>query len=498
MTTVSSSSSRPHDRAGNWPVWLILAVTTLCSVGAYLLVSAIKYRIGFPLDDAWIHQTYARNLALRHEWAFIPGKPSGGSTAPLWSALLAVGFLIHLAPYAWTYLLGGAALWGLAMLGEKMVRGLVPTYRPPFPWVGAALILEWHLVWAAASGMETLLYALLVTAALALIISNSRKNFFLGLLIGLSVWVRPDGITLLGPAILAAWLCRPTWSKRVQALVNLGLGFGSPFALYLLFNLVISHQPWPNTFYAKQAEYAVLLSTPFLERWWNEALPMLTGAGVVLLPGVVLAVVSAIRRKAWGVLAAVIWLVGFLAIYAWFLPVTYQHGRYIMPVMPIFIVLGLVGLVEYGSHARSWFLASFWRVASTAVLVVFWGVGAFTYAQDVAVIESEMVATAKWVSMNVPPETLVAAHDIGALGYFGKHELVDLAGLISPEVIPFLRDETRLAAYMTSRRVGYLVAFPDWYPTLTSHLQRVFTTGGQFAPVQGGTNMAVYRLPEPK
>ena len=122
-----------------------------------------------------------------------------------------------------------------------------------------------------------------------------------------------------------------------------------------------------------------------------------------------------------------------------------------------------------------------------AVLVVFWGRGAFTYAQDVAVIESEMVATAKWVSVNVPPGALVAAHDIGALGYFGGHELVDLAGLISPEVIPFLRDENRIATYMTGRGVSYLVAFPDWYPTLTSHLLPVFTTGAPYAPAQGGT-----------
>jgi len=493
VTTISSSSNLPHNRAGGRPLWLILALITLMSMGGYLLVSAITYRVGFPLDDAWIHQTYARNLALHGEWAFNPEKPSGGSTAPLWSALIAIGFLVKLAPYVWTYFLGAAVLWMLSMLGEKVVRELVPTYQPRFPWVGAALALEWHLVWAAASGMETLLYGLLATAALVFVISGSRKYFSLGLLIGLSVWVRPDGITLLGPAVLVILLCQPSWPKRLQALVNLGVGFGSPFALYLLFNLMISHQPWPNTFYAKQAEYSVFLKTPFLERWGSEALPLLTGVGVILLPGVVQAIISAVRRRAWGVLAAAVWLVGFLALYAWFLPVTYQHGRYVMPAMPIFFLLGLAGMVEYGWRSRAWFLPTFWRLAMGAVLIVFWGKGAFTYSQDVAVIESEMVATAKWVSVNVPPGALVAAHDIGALGYFGKHELVDLAGLISPEVIPFLRDENRIATYMTGRGVSYLVVFPDWYPTLTSHLLPIFTTGAKYAPAQGGTNMAVYQ-----
>ena len=499
MTIISSSSNLPRDRVGRWPVWLILALITVISVGVYLLVSAFTYRTGFPLDDAWIHQVYARNLALHGEWAFNPGKPSAGSTAPLWSALIAIGFLVKLAPYAWTYLLGATALWMLSLLGEKAVRGLVPAYRPRFPWVGAALALEWHLVWAAASGMETLLYGLLAMAALVFVISGSQKYISLGLLIGLSVWVRPDGITLLGPAVLVILLCQPSWSKRLRALVNLGVGFVSPFALYLLFNLMVSHQqqPWPNTFYAKQAEYAVLLKSPFLERWGSEALPLLTGMGVVLLPGVVLAIVSAVHRRAWGVLAAAVWLAGFLALYAWFLPVTYQHGRYVMGAMPIYFILGLSGLVEYGLRSRAWFLPTFWRLALGAVLVIFWGKGAFTYAQDVAVIESEMVTTANWVSVNLPPGALVAAHDIGALGYFGKHELVDLAGLITPDVIPFLRDENRIATYITGRGVTYLVAFPDWYPTLTSHLLPVFTTGGRYAPAQGGTNMTVYRWPAP-
>ncbi len=478
----------------------VLAGIALLSVGLYLAFSGVYYHIGFPLDDAWIHQTYARNLALRGEWAFLPGQPSGGSTAPLWSALLAIGFWLRLAPYIWTYSLGALALWGLVVLGESAVRRLVFSYRPRFPWVGAALALEWHLVWASASGMESLLSALLVTAVLVLVISGSQKYFSLGLLIGLSVWVRPDGVTLLGPAVLVILLTQPSWSKRLRALVNLGVGFGSLFALYLLFNLMISGSPLPNTFYAKQAEYADALKLPFLVRFGSEALPVLEGMGVILLPGMALTLVSAIRRRDWGVLVAAVWFVGFLALYAWRLPVTYQYGRYVMPAMPIFFLLGLAGLVEFtlvrGSHWR-WITSVSWRLTAGGVLFVFWVLGALHYGRDVAIIESEMVATAKWVSAHVPPDALVAAHDIGALGYFDGHELVDLAGLVSPEVIPFLRDEDRIAAYLNEQGVTYLVTFPDWYPHLTSGLSPVFTTGASYAPALGELNMAVYRWPGP-
>ena len=77
---------------------LILAGSILFVLGAFILASSGLSGIGYPLDDAWIHQTYARNLAVRGEWAFLPGKASAGSTAPLWSALIAPAYLFVAGP----------------------------------------------------------------------------------------------------------------------------------------------------------------------------------------------------------------------------------------------------------------------------------------------------------------------------------------------------------------------------------------------------------------
>ena len=90
---------------------LIIAGAVILIAVIYLLTSQFTYAVGFPLDDSWIHQTYARNLALRGEWAFRSGIPSAGSTSPLWSALLALGFLLRLAPYIWAYFLGVVTLF---------------------------------------------------------------------------------------------------------------------------------------------------------------------------------------------------------------------------------------------------------------------------------------------------------------------------------------------------------------------------------------------------
>ncbi|MCI0555635.1 MAG: hypothetical protein L0287_32215, partial [Anaerolineae bacterium] len=98
--------------ASNWRVdhRLIIAIIALAAVGFYLLVSVSIFRVGFPLDDSWIHLTYARNLAEHGEWAFRLGERSAGSTAPLWTVLLSIGFLLGLAPYIWTYFLGWVVL----------------------------------------------------------------------------------------------------------------------------------------------------------------------------------------------------------------------------------------------------------------------------------------------------------------------------------------------------------------------------------------------------
>jgi hypothetical protein len=110
----------------------------------------------------------------------------------------------------------------------------------------------------------------------------------------------------------------------------------------------------------------------------------------------------------------------------------------------------------------------------------------------VAVIESEMVVTAKWVATNLPPDALIAAHDIGALGYFDGHKLLDLAGLISPEVIPFIRNESQLAEYLNQRGADYLIAFPDFYPLLTENAKTVFTTNSAITLTFDQENMVVY------
>jgi hypothetical protein len=459
----------------------------------YLFISWNTHRLGFPLDDAWIHQSYARNLAQDGQWGLVPGQPSAGSTAPLWSALLTLGYSFDIEPRWWAYGLGWLSLLGLTLVGVWGVRMIASGYQPWATVAAGVFLFEWHLVWAAVSGMETVLIALLVTAVL-IWITNVRVNWFwIGVLIGLSVWIRPDGITLLGPAGLISLLRGNKTEARPRALITLVSGFLLLFGPYLVFNWGLAGDWWPNTFYAKQAEYEELRAAPLILRFLALLKVQIIGVASVLAPGVIYLLLQSFKERKWEILAGMVWWLGYVGLYAWRLPVTYQHGRYLIPAVPIFLVWGVSGMMKWLSVAKDGLgprvVGRAWVVTVSVILLVFWGLGARAYARDVAFIETEMVEMAQWIDAHTPQDSLIAVHDIGAIGYFGQRELVDLAGLISPDVIPFIRDQGRLAQYMDRRGVDYLVTFPGWYPDLTADLPLLYRTRGEYGP----ENMAVYR-----
>ncbi len=478
----------------------LLAIATILSVSIYLMVSRLEYGTGFPLDDAWIHQTYARNLIQLGGWEYIPGIPSAGSTSPLWTVLLSLSYLFtRQVPFGWTFFLGGISLFALGILSEKIIRDNIHEYQSKFPLVGLCIIFEWHLVWASVSGMETLLQAFVF---LLVLYGSTKKNFskfILGILIGLSVWIRPDGITLIGPALFVLWLTgKINHHEKLKNSAWIILGFGILFIPYLLQNYFLSGSLWPNTFYAKQTEYAIYQDQSIFLRFFTISSLPLIGVGSLLLPGFFNLLIIIVKKSNIYLLAAVLWLLGYMFIYALRLPVTYQHGRYIIPAMPVYFVLGLIGtilLIQKSLRGKDIFRA-IRRVLGISIgvlLVCFWILGATAYAEDVTIIETEMVQTAKWIAANTPKESLLAVHDIGAIGYYSERNLIDLAGLVSPELIPFMRDEGKLQIYLSQSGANYLVTFPGWYPNLVKELPILYQSMSNISIRAGGENMTIYQ-----
>lgn len=499
-------------------------ISFLC-VGFYLIVAYLQNgEFGFPLDDAWIHQVYARNLGTRFEFAFFAGQPSAGSTSPLWALWLGLGYFLRLDFRVWALASGIVLLGASGWMAQRVAHCLTGDVRVANWAVPFLIILEWHMVWAAASGMEILLFVLL---ALALVEAFfARRNAFLGgLLAGLLTLTRPEGIVLVGLVGLGILLRSSQTTTGFVPLgdtaaansshsrVSLNLAGVKPFVAfasttilvlvpYLLFNLQASGTLLPNTFYAKASEYAELTAqTNFFVRWLSMYRQPFLGAQLLLLPGSVFAVVDLAGQRDWTRLLPALWILLLPALYAWRLPVEYQFGRYMMPVIPFVILYGAAGTVTLFRQANTQpkpllrLVRRTLTVTIGVLLVIFLVLGAKSYAQSVAVINCEMVTAAKWTATHVP-EGLLAAHDIGAQEYFDERPMLDLAGLVSPEVIPFIRKETQLKEWMIARGAKYAVFFPTWYPTLARdpHLHEIFSTDCALTRELGEENLRVYSL----
>ncbi len=485
---------------------LLLIALALVSAGLYVLVASAAGTIGFPLDDAWIHQVYARNLARRGEFAFTPGRPSAGSTSPLWTVLLAIGYVLPVDVRFWSYLLGAVFLGGSALLAMRLAAFVFPrSTLSPF-LMPLFVLFEWHLAWSAVSGMEIPLFIFLSLLLLIQFVSGSPR-WLLGIAGGLVTLTRPEGFVLAALVGVGLLLPQPDTERdegrsivssvSVRALLLYAVGFGFLIAPYFVLNLAASGTLLPNTFYAKNVEYSVLFQqVPFLFRWLQLVLVPWVGAQALLLPGLFFAIILLARKQEWRSLIPAAWLLILPALYAVRLPVVYQHGRYEMPVIPFIGLYGIYGTAALLRHIRVRVVRATWALSTAVLVVAFWWVGAIQYAEDVAIIDCEMVQTAQWVAANASPEASVAAHDIGALGYFYDKPIIDLAGLVSPEVIPFLRDEDRLHDFLVSRKATLAIFFPDWYPNLASdpHFVPVYRRNCPVARGASETDMVIYEI----
>ena len=466
----------------------------------------------FPLDDSWIHQTYGRNLGTLGEWSFLPGQPSAASTSPLYTILLSVGYRLSIDFRLWTHMLGGLALALTGIAGVFLAKHLIPDGRRAW-MVGLALVTAWHLIWAAASGMETALFSLLTLVMIASVSHieslSLRRGVNFGGFAALLMLTRPEGVIL---AALAGLVIIVRFFKRagIRQLIMFFAAAAAMFALltapYFLYNLNLTGGLLPNTAAAKRSQAAALFELSYFERLIRMIVPLLAGGQILLIPGWIVFVINTIRHGdakmrpvRWLLIG---WGIALIALYAAWLPLDMQHGRYVIPALPALITAGVIGTLEWVRASRRTLIGRVIGAGvsiSTAIVFIAFALslGRDAYTRDVAIIDGDMVMAAAWVAENIPPETLIAIHDIGAVGYFAPRPMLDIGGLISPQVIPIIRDAEALWSLIESSGAEYLIAYPYQTPGENPDDPRlcpVFRTNNSVTESAGGTPMIIFRI----
>jgi hypothetical protein len=494
-----------------WKNGAIVAGLAAVAAGAsaYFLWTAYHSTgaFGFPLDDPWIHLQFARTLREFGSFSYFRNEMvTSGSTAPLYTLLLAAGFLLTDNEMVLSYVLGILSHVALALGIFSLSRRLFN--NDPIPAIGAALLvaLEPRLVHASVSGMETGLFAALLVAAY--LAYEVRRPVWLGLALGCALWTRPEAI--LFAAVLAAdHLVRGVQHKRTAALHGkrhraggkaepapgatlpaqlrtAGLIFAAMVAVYVGWNLTLSGSILPNTYAAKVKYYAGGSSgyfaefTAFVSGGPRVALALLCALGV---GGTLL---DATRRRSQELLVPVMWTAVLTAAYGLTLPHLYQEGRYLMPVLPFLLLLCVQGvrmIVGWTGVQIPVLARDVWRKPLTAALLVgallISDVGlssqAGTYAALTQYIGQRQVRTARWIANNLPADAVVGTHDIGAIGYYSGRRVVDMVGLVSPGMIRHIGDFDGLGRFLASQGVTHLAVLRNWFEV--SSQTPLFTTG---------------------
>ncbi len=488
-------------------VLLGLAVPILLILNAH----HVNGRFGFPLDDPWIHLTYARNLHDHHAFTYFPGDPpTQGSTSPLYTFLLALGFTFTRNEKLLSYVLGiishGLFLVAFAAWARRRLRNDL--------WVVAAVLLvglDPNLGILAASGMETSLFLALI--ALAFWARLSGRNRLLGIALGLAVWTRPDGLVLVAAFAIEGAVSAAMKARSRRALLETALPAVVLLVLYAAFNLAVGGRVVPNTVAAKTAFYARNSRATFLKL---EVVGLYLGhAWRLIVPFAILAMelmlVRLFRRGARGdagssanrsqssggralllagsspsadekapLLAESLWALGLPLAYLAFLPFSHRFERYLVPPLPAFAILGLCGIrfvldaasSRIRNHApsgRSRMIFTSVAAALIAVALVIQArgtiLGSADYTYFCQYTWERHERTGQWLAEHTPPGSVIAAHDVGAIAYYSGRKVIDIVGVVYPEAVSHL-NATGYLDYLRDlfdrKHVTYLACLQDW------------------------------------
>jgi hypothetical protein len=437
----------------------------MLAIAALALGRFAAYR-SFEPDDLYIYLQFVRNLLGRGELAFNAGEPTYGFTSPLWLFALAAATAVLRDPFLAAKLCSVAASLAAPLLLYALALRLTGRRSVAFL---AGLVFAWDawLVRWSMSGLEGGLSAAIPTASLLLYLrarDRDRAPWGAALLAGLAPLVRPE---LVGWWLLLAAHHAATsgggMRRRVMngaAALLPGLITAGGFACYALHAF---GRALPNTAEAKGAILpalagAVPASLRIVQLLASTAAVELAawGAGLILFlkRGGLRRLVN--ERDPDGIALAVAWSVGLMALYG--VRGVTVYSRYLLMLLP-FVVLG--GFV---AAAPLWLRGGAWRRSVLAVASIILAQNLLLdrllilpATRNYQMSEREVnLWIGSWLRDQTDPEAVVAALDIGAIGYVSGRRILDMNGLVTPQLIPFKR-EGRVGDYLVRNRPDFVV-----------------------------------------
>lgn len=413
------------------------------------------------IDDAYITFRYARNIVEGQGFVYNPGVRTLGTTTPLYTLLMAaIGAITGSEAYPWFALgvnaLADAITAGLLALLAWRVSGRLALAAI----TGALWAVSPMSVTFAVGGMETSVAVLWMVAAVTAYVY--QRDGWMAVFAALGVLTRIDALLWAGLLLLHHWLI--FW--RAQTRPGVGLIQRIPWRTWGIFAALLI--PWhlfswryfgvlvTSSVGAKRVVYHVdglqaltrLLqhyATPFFE---SETLGVpAIAVGIVLYPALTAIGLFYVAKRAPRLAPLAIYPWVYLFVFSAMNPLIFRW--YLVPPLPAYllsILIGVWALIDVLMRGR-WVTAGLavagavWLALSLNAWVLRPDHGPDRPAPEMAWHKLELlyqeVGEQIRAAEGVDHTTLVAAGDIGAIGYYSEARILDTIGLVTPEMTAY-------------------------------------------------------------
>ncbi|MBI5538121.1 MAG: hypothetical protein HY898_35695 [Deltaproteobacteria bacterium] len=501
---------------------------------AFKTIRAILAKAGHPavpLDDAFIHFQYARNLASGHFFTYAPGDSfTSGATSFVWPAALAFFHLIgfHDLSIIWpAWILGFIAHAALVVETWRLSSRLTGKHTA----YGAAAMaaLFGGFTWFAASGMETIPLSWIIARTARVASewceaapgdrSKRRRNELIALGI-VAPLIRPEGMLATGMACVAllsfaagaakgwrarSWGLMPLIGAAILPLLNLVMtGHAGTTTAQVKWLPLSPYYPtlatlWPPIRANIQLMFSTLLNG---EQWSAIFIPKGSTPFAI-------AALIAIPIAGWR--AARPWRAFFILVFALgiFLPCTYgsylwNRLRYLWPFVPGWLVgfaclSRLVAEAAAQLHPRWISLGPIISGSVAGLLASFLSWTIDDVAQSASAIDRQQVTLGIWARDHLPADANIGVNDTGAIAYMSGKHTFDVVGLTTAGEARYwvagagsrFEHYERMGAG-NPRLPNYFIVYPQWMscdPVLGTEL---FEAAVYDQSILGGTRMVVY------
>ncbi|MBN1632797.1 MAG: hypothetical protein JW917_01370 [Ignavibacteria bacterium] len=477
----------------------------------YYVIYAAKANgyFGFPLDDPWIHLTFARNFSEYFSFSFYKNEMvTAGSTSPIYTFLISIAFFVTKNEFILSYIFGILFFAGAVYTFYKLSECDFGKEYIYVIFIVLIFAIDKWLNFISVSGMETtmFIFILIMTAYFY----KKRNAVLFAVFLGLIIWTRPDGVAFIA-ALVFDYMIVLYLSKKDKKIVlfskrdlaRIGIIAGIFVTVYFVMNLMLSGSLLPNTYNAKLTYYNPghrSRSEFFKNEVWKY---FTSGSYLIIMTGFLISALITLKdffRKIYNPnLLYIGFTVVLILIYYIKLPYAHRFGRYLMPVIPFLILSSGLGIRDIAKILARYFKSKNAAIVIITVILSITAVYSFTdyldkrknYADECKYINDRQVAAALWINQNTKESDIIATHDVGAIGYYSGRKLIDVAGLVTPELIDkiHLPDYNKyMMEYLKNQGVSYLVFLQEWYRVSNSN--PLFSTAETLPP----ETMEIYRF----